>query len=267
MPHRTLARIGVTGVVQGVGFRPFIFRLAHEHNLAGWVRNTSGQVEIQVEGDEEDLQRFLWDLAHKCPPMARIGEVTNSFHAPEGLHDFVIRDSLAKEGEYQLVAPDIATCEDCIAELLSPEDRRHRYPFTNCTNCGPRFTIIEDIPYDRPKTTMRHFTMCPDCQREYDDPFDRRFHAQPNACPICGPSLTLTDSGGNPIIEHTKPDQSTRTVDMLKADIKIEKQVADAYDKAAKEVKDAGLKELLLRIRDNERYHIDVFNDLLKKEK
>jgi hydrogenase maturation protein HypF len=194
---RRLARIGVRGVVQGVGFRPFVFRLAHERNLAGWVRNTSGEVNIEVEGDEENLHLFLIDLQSKCPPMARIEQVTSAFYPPEGLADFVIRDSLAQENEYQLVSPDIATCHDCNAELFSPDDRRYRYPFTNCTNCGPRFTIIEDIPYDRPKTTMRHFTMCPDCQREYDDPFDRRFHAQPNACPRCGPVLTLTDQDGN----------------------------------------------------------------------
>ena len=194
---RKLARISVRGVVQGVGFRPFIFRLAHEHNLAGWVRNTSGEVNIEVEGDEEGVRLFLNDLESKSPPMARIEQVTSAFYPPEGLVDFVIRDSLAQENEYQLVSPDIATCQDCKSELLSPEDRRYRYPFTNCTNCGPRFTIIEDIPYDRPKTTMRHFTMCPDCQREYDDPFDRRFHAQPNACPRCGPTLTLTDQDGN----------------------------------------------------------------------
>jgi hydrogenase maturation protein HypF len=186
-------------VVQGVGFRPFVFRIAHDHNLTGWVRNTSGEVDIHVEGDEGDIQRFLSALAYECPPMARIEEVTTSFYAPEDLKDFVIKDSLAREGDYQLISPDIATCADCRDELLSPEDRRYRYPFTNCTNCGPRFTIIEDIPYDRPNTTMRRFTMCPDCQREYDDPFDRRFHAQPNACPKCGPALTLADKEGNPL--------------------------------------------------------------------
>ncbi|MCL0102867.1 carbamoyltransferase HypF, partial [Dehalococcoidia bacterium] len=208
---RKLARIGVQGVVQGVGFRPFIFRLAHEHGLAGWVRNTSGEVNIEVEGEE--VERFLADLEAKAPPLARIEQVTTTIHPPKGYTEFVIKDSLPQEGEYQLVSPDIATCRECQNEILSPDDRRYRYPFTNCTNCGPRFTIIEDIPYDRASTTMRHFVMCPDCQREYDDPLNRRFHAQPNACPRCGPHLTLVDNGGNPVICD---DPIAATADLFK---------------------------------------------------
>ncbi|MCL0056186.1 carbamoyltransferase HypF [Dehalococcoidia bacterium] len=208
---RKLARIRVRGVVQGVGFRPFIFRLAHEHGLAGWVRNTSGEVNIEVEGEE--IERFLDDLKAKAPPMARIEGVTTTIHPPKGYTEFVIKDSLARVGEYQLVSPDIATCPECQNEILSPRDRRYLYPFTNCTNCGPRFTIIEDIPYDRARTTMRHFVMCPDCQREYDDPLNRRFHAQPNACPRCGPHLTLVDNGGNPVICD---DPIVATVDLFK---------------------------------------------------
>ncbi|MCL0104684.1 carbamoyltransferase HypF [Dehalococcoidia bacterium] len=208
---RKLARIRVRGVVQGGGFRPFIFRLAHEHGLAGWVRNTSGEVNIEVEGKE--IERFLDDLKAKAPPMARIEGVTTTIHPPKGYTEFVIKDSLARVGEYQLVSPDIATCPECQNEILSPRDRRYLYPFTNCTNCGPRFTIIEDIPYDRPRTTMRHFVMCPDCQREYDDPLNRRFHAQPNACPRCGPHLTLVDNGGNPVICD---DPIVATVDLFK---------------------------------------------------
>ncbi|TRZ51310.1 MAG: carbamoyltransferase HypF, partial [Dehalococcoidia bacterium] len=192
-----LAKIGVRGVVQGVGFRPFVYRLAQEHNLKGWVRNTSGNVEIEVEGDAATLENFLNDLETKAPPMARIEKVETTFHPIKGYTDFEICPSLSQEGKYQLVSPDIATCEDCRREIFSPTDRRFGYPFTNCTNCGPRFTIIEDIPYDRPKTTMRQFKMCPQCQREYDDPLDRRFHAQPNACPECGPSLELVDGNGN----------------------------------------------------------------------
>jgi hydrogenase maturation protein HypF len=186
-------------VVQGVGFRPFVYRLAREHNLKGWVRNTSGNVEIEVEGAEESLENFLGDLEAKAPPMARIEKVEATFYPPRGYTQFEICESLSQEGKYQLVSPDIATCEDCKRELFCPTDRRFRYPFTNCTNCGPRFTIIEDIPYDRPKTTMHKFEMCPECQQEYDNPLDRRFHAQPNACPKCGPSLELVDSNGNPI--------------------------------------------------------------------
>jgi len=192
-----LAKIRVCGVVQGVGFRPFVYRLAHEYSLKGWVRNTSGNVEIEVEGDEETLDNFLTDLETKAPPMARIEKVEAIFHPIKGYTDFEICLSLSQEGKYQLVSPDIATCDDCRREIFSPTDRRFGYPFTNCTNCGPRFTIIQDIPYDRPKTTMRKFKMCPQCQREYDDPLDRRFHAQPNACPKCGPSLELVDGNGN----------------------------------------------------------------------
>jgi hydrogenase maturation protein HypF len=194
-----LARVSVQGVVQGVGFRPFVYRLAHEHNLKGWVRNTSGNVEIEVEGGEVALSDFLSDLETKTPPMARIEKVETVFRPSKGYSGFEILGSLSQEGKYQLVSPDIATCDDCRREIFNPADRRFRYPFTNCTNCGPRFTIIEDIPYDRPKTTMRQFKMCPECQREYDDPLDRRFHAQPNACPVCGPSLELVDGDGNSV--------------------------------------------------------------------
>ncbi|MFC2045816.1 carbamoyltransferase HypF [Chloroflexota bacterium] len=196
---KKLARISVRGVVQGVGFRPFIYRLAREHNLKGWVRNTSSNVEIEVEGDEGNLNVFLKDLETRVPPMAHIESVEATFHHPAGYTNFEIHQSLSQEGKYQLVSPDIATCEDCRDDIFSPANRRFGYPFTNCTNCGPRFTIIEDIPYDRPKTTMHKFKMCPECQREYDNPLDRRFHAQPNACPICGPSLELVDGNGSPV--------------------------------------------------------------------
>jgi hydrogenase maturation protein HypF len=194
-----LLRISVRGVVQGVGFRPFVYQLATKHNLKGWVCNTSGDVKIEVEGERRVLDRFLDDLVAQAPPLARLEDVSVTSHAPQGYSGFEIRHSIAEEGKYQLVSPDIATCKPCLGEVLTPGDRRYRYPFTNCTNCGPRFTIIEDIPYDRPKTTMRNFKMCPQCQREYDDPMDRRFHAQPNACPRCGPSLKLVDGAGNPV--------------------------------------------------------------------
>ncbi|HEX74726.1 MAG TPA: carbamoyltransferase HypF [Dehalococcoidia bacterium] len=209
-----LAKISVTGVVQGVGFRPFVYRLAHEHNLWGWVRNTSGNVEIEVEGDEETFENFIADLETKAPPIAHIERIETAFYPLKGYTEFKIHQSLSLEGEYQLVSPDIATCEDCKKEIFCPTDRRFGYPFTNCTNCGPRFTIIEDIPYDRLKTTMRKFKMCPECQQEYDDPLDRRFHAQPNACLKCGPSLELVDGNGNPIDGN---DPIKATSDLLKA--------------------------------------------------
>lgn len=189
-------QISVRGVVQGVGFRPFVYRLAHDHALTGWVLNHSGGVEIEVEGTPTSLEAFARALTDKAPPLARIVAVDVTAAPPAGYGLFEIRHSVAEEGRYQLISPDIATCADCLRELLDPGDRRYRYPFTNCTNCGPRFTIIRDIPYDRPLTTMAPFPMCPDCQREYDDPLDRRFHAQPNACPVCGPHIWLERAGG-----------------------------------------------------------------------
>ena len=187
------------GVVQGVGFRPFVYRLATQHHLNGWVRNTSGQVEIEIEGNESEVREFLQELKTQAPPMARIEDIHSVFSSPKGYPDFLIQKSLNQSNEYQLVSPDIATCPDCREEIFNPADRRFRYPFTNCTSCGPRFTIIEDIPYDRPNTTMREFKMCPSCEKEYNDPLNRRFHAQPNACPICGPKLELTDKNGKVI--------------------------------------------------------------------
>jgi len=192
-----LAHISVRGIVQGVGFRPFVYGLAVKHGLKGWVHNTSEGVKIEVEGEAAALQQFELELQTQVPPLAHIEEVAIKYLPPVGYDRFEIRPSQALEGKYQLVSPDVATCRACLAELLNPEDRRCRYPFTNCTNCGPRFTIIEGMPYDRPKTTMRSFQMCSRCQAEYDSPLDRRFHAQPNACPECGPQVELVDNGGN----------------------------------------------------------------------
>ncbi len=194
-----LARLSVRGIVQGVGFRPFVYGLATKHNLKGWVCNTSADVKIEIEGETEAIEQFYLELKTKAPPLAHIEDTTINYYPPTGYKNFEIRHSIAEEGKYQLISPDIATCQACLSELLNPNDRRYRYPFTNCTNCGPRFTIIEDMPYDRPKTTMRSFQMCPQCQAEYDDPLDRRFHAQPNACPKCGPHVELVDNQGRDI--------------------------------------------------------------------
>lgn len=197
---QSLVRINVRGVVQGVGFRPFIYQLAAGHKLKGWVCNTSGDVSIEVEGAIEDIECFLLELREKAPPQSRVNNITVSRGIPAGHGTFKIRESVSEEGEYQLVSPDIATCPDCIREIFDPADRRYRYPFTNCTNCGPRFTIISDIPYDRPMTTMRSFKMCPKCHAEYDNPLDRRFQAQPNACPVCGPQLELVDNNRSKVV-------------------------------------------------------------------
>jgi hydrogenase maturation protein HypF len=190
------AIINVRGVVQGVGFRPFVYRLATQYQLSGWVRNTSGNVEIEIEGESSGLQAFLDELKNRAPSQARIEDIQAKFAPVKGYSGFHIDKSQSQEGQYQLVSPDIATCPECRKEIFDAKDRRYRYPFTNCTNCGPRFTIIEDIPYDRPKTTMRSFKMCPECEKEYNDPLNRRFHAQPNACPVCGPRLELVGAGG-----------------------------------------------------------------------
>lgn len=189
-------RFAVHGVVQGVGFRPFVWTLAARLDLHGWVRNTSGAVVIEVEGGRSSHARFARALRAEAPRLARIDAVESEDVEPTGECGFRIVESRVIEGEYQPIAPDAATCPDCVADILDPNNRRYRYAFTNCTNCGPRFTIIEDIPYDRPLTTMRHFTMCAVCRREYQDPADRRFHAQPNACPACGPRLWFADARG-----------------------------------------------------------------------
>jgi hydrogenase maturation protein HypF len=181
-------RINVTGVVQGVGFRPFVYQIARENGLCGWVQNTSGDVTIVVEGQLDKIEQFLTELK-SGPPQSYIENISVKSEQPRNYSLFKIQSSLVKENEYQLVSPDLATCPECLKEILDPADRRFRYPFTNCTNCGPRFTIIQDIPYDRPRTTMHSFKMCPQCQKEYDDPLNRRFHAQPNACPVCGPAF------------------------------------------------------------------------------
>ncbi len=181
--------IHVTGIVQGVGFRPFVYNLAKSLNLKGWVLNSSEGVHIEIEGNEDSISNFLRLLEAQKPPRAEIEQIKIEELEPYGFTDFEIRESEKAEHEFILISPDIATCKDCVKELFDPNDRRYRYPFINCTNCGPRFTIIEEIPYDRPRTTMKKFKMCPDCKNEYHDPANRRFHAQPNACHICGPQL------------------------------------------------------------------------------
>jgi hydrogenase maturation protein HypF len=196
--------IEVRGSVQGVGFRPFVYRLATRHGLNGWVCNQTAGVQIVIEGTPEVLDGFVQDLQRESPPLARIDQI-HSFPKPTaGFEDFQIRCSSSFNDDISGVPVDSSICDACLRELFDPDDRRYRYPFINCTNCGPRFTIIESMPYDRHRTTMAMFSMCPDCQREYDDPQSRRFHAQPNACPGCGPTLSLVDSSGDPLT-HTDP--------------------------------------------------------------
>lgn len=190
-------KVVVKGIVQGVGFRPYIYGLAMNHHVTGWVRNTSSGVEIEVNGSPDQLSSFLEAIPAGLPPLARIDFFHVETVPPNGTPTFEILFSQAVAGEYIPISPDVATCPACQAELFDPTNRRYRYPFINCTHCGPRFTIIQDIPYDRPKTTMAGFPMCPECAREYHDPLDRRFHAQPTACPVCGPQVELVSSNGD----------------------------------------------------------------------
>ncbi|MBP7586952.1 MAG: carbamoyltransferase HypF [Thermoanaerobaculia bacterium] len=191
-----LLRLEIRGAVQGVGFRPFVYRLARELALDGWVRNDSHGVEIEIEGPRGLLETFVARLALEKPSPAFLQSVDTLWLAPVGHSGFAIRESEQRAGKSAVVLPDLATCAECRSETFTPGNRRHRYPFTNCTHCGPRFSIVLGLPYDRPATTMRGFALCPACRDEYEDPASRRFHAQPNACPECGPQLLSTEPDG-----------------------------------------------------------------------
>jgi len=204
--------IHINGIVQGVGFRPFIYNLALDHNLTGWVRNSANGVDIEISGDEANQQAFISQIPLSAPPLAQIDDIDVVEKNPQSYEDFQIIHSKDRASDFIPVSPDIAICSQCQEELFNPEDRRFRYPFINCTNCGPRYSIIKDIPYDRPKTTMASFSMCAACRQEYDIPRDRRFHAQPVACPDCGPQvwLELTPNQRGP--EGEDAIQSARTM-------------------------------------------------------
>jgi hydrogenase maturation protein HypF len=191
--------ITVRGAVQGVGFRPFVYRLASHLHLTGWVENSVHGVRIEAEGNQTDVDVFLRSIPAGKPPRAVIQGIESMYRDPAGYTDFTIRESANEGSPTTIILPDIATCPECLAEILDPANRRFRYPFTNCTHCGPRFTIVESLPYDRPNTTMKTFRMCPECLREYEDPGDRRFHAQPIACPACGPQLAFWNPDGTEI--------------------------------------------------------------------
>lgn len=190
-------QLKVSGAVQGVGFRPFVYRLARELDLSGFVANNAQGVTIQVEGTKDALVVFKRRFKTEIPPRALINDLVEQYIQPLGSSEFVIAHSDDVGSKTALVLPDIATCDDCLREIFDPQDRRYLYPFTNCTNCGPRYSIIASLPYDRVNTTMNIFTMCERCRAEYSDPANRRFHAQPNACPECGPRLELWDADGN----------------------------------------------------------------------
>ncbi|HXF56486.1 MAG TPA: carbamoyltransferase HypF [Actinomycetota bacterium] len=211
MGERVRARVRVQGIVQGVGFRPYVYSLATALGLGGQVRNDTFGVLIEVEGEEDAVAEFVARLPRQAPPLALIEALATDPVPPQGETSFAIVESEGGGERQTLISPDVATCDDCLREVFDPADRRFRYPFTNCTNCGPRFTIIRDVPYDRPFTTMAGFAMCEECAREYHDPADRRFHAQPVCCPACGPSLRLVDARGRPL----PGDPLARTADLL----------------------------------------------------
>ena len=195
-------QLRLTGRVQGVGFRPFVYRLATELNLTGFVINTGDGVTIDIQGSMNQVDRFLDSLYSQLPPHAGIDRRDLTELPTIARSVFRIEDSHSSISASATIIPDLATCPECLTEILDPTNRRYRYPFTNCTHCGPRYSIIESVPYDRPRTTMRHFTMCDACRAEYDSPLDRRFHAQPNACPVCGPHLELWGADGRVLARH-----------------------------------------------------------------
>ncbi len=189
-------RLNIFGVVQGVGFRPFVYRLAKKMDLNGWINNSPQGVVMEVEGGRDRLKEFVDRVKNDKPPLAIIQNMNLSYHQIKGYSGFTIGESIQAGDKNAYVLPDIATCPECVNEIFDPGNRRYHYPFTNCTNCGPRYSIIESLPYDRDKTTMKIFPMCEECRAEYENPLDRRFHAQPNACPNCGPHLELWNSDG-----------------------------------------------------------------------
>ncbi|MGO9490240.1 MAG: carbamoyltransferase HypF [Solirubrobacteraceae bacterium] len=247
---RTRVRASVEGVVQGVGFRPFVHRLAREHELAGWVRNDARGALLEVEGEGAALERFLEALAERAPPLARIERVRTQPLRATGERGFRILHSSGRGAAGALVSADVAPCEECLTELLDPGDRRHRYPFINCTNCGPRFTIVRAVPYDRERTTMAAFAMCAACRAEYEDPAGRRFHAQPNACQACGPKARLIDGTGR---EMPAGDAVAAAAAMLAAGGIVAVKGAGGYHLACRADDERAVGELRRRKRREEK--------------
>ena len=206
-------QIAVSGIVQGVGFRPYVYRLATERRLSGNIRNTSSGVTIEIQGPSQSVDDFVGQLVHEAPPLARITDILVSDVPCNADREFQIIASQRGQSVRTLISPDVAICDDCLREMLNPQDRRYRYPFINCTNCGPRFTIVRNIPYDRPYTSMAQFPMCPECRAEYEDPLDRRFHAQPNACWKCGPQLEFRSRNGNLVHCADPVAEAVRAID------------------------------------------------------
>ncbi len=235
--------IHVDGIVQGVGFRPFVFRIARRNLVSGWVLNSASGVDIHVEGEPALISSFISDLKKEAPSASKIESIAINDSSTQGCCGFEIRHSkldVSQDEESTSIPPDMATCSKCLEELFDPLDPRYRYPFINCTECGPRFTIIEGLPYDRPKTSMSSFEMCPDCAREYLDPADRRFHAQPNACFECGPSLTLIEVEEKAGVANTNAANTTKSNN--KSNCSSKRQASDAaISRAVQIILDGGI--------------------------
>lgn len=243
-------RILIEGIVQGVGFRPFVYQAARRWGVSGWVRNDSRGVTVEAEGPLHRLAGFLWTLRDDVPPLARVSRFEMTDLPVTGVTGFVIRDSETTAAKTAQIAPDSHVCPDCLAELFDPGDRRYRYPFINCTNCGPRYSIVNAIPYDRPNTTMVDFPMCVACRGEYDDPASRRFHAQPNACPECGPRLSLLDGAGR----HTAiADPLTAAIELLRQGRIVAVKGIGGYHLAVDATNDAAVRELRRRKHRDEK--------------
>ncbi|MEN8264927.1 MAG: carbamoyltransferase HypF [Nitrospirota bacterium] len=253
-------QLQITGLVQGVGFRPFVFRLAEEMGLTGYVRNSTSGVLIKVEGDKQKLNEFLIRIDKEKPAISRIFSLQHTFLEESGFNYFEIRQSRKEEGKSVSLLPDISVCEECLNDITDPKDRRFIYPFTNCTNCGPRFTIIEDLPYDRKNTSMKIFNMCPSCKNEYDLPSYRRFHAQPNACHACGPWISLYDSEGNLICE--KDNALERAVNLIRKGNIIAIKGIGGYHLMCDATKEEAVDRLRKRKQREEKPMAVMFSDL-----
>lgn len=252
-------RIDIEGIVQGVGFRPFVYQVALRCGLSGWVRNDSRGVTVEAQGEEQQLQQLLHALQHEAPPLAMISTCHQRTCAPlPNETGFVIHASADGSDRLALIAPDSHVCPDCLRELFDPADRRYRYPFINCTNCGPRYTIITRVPYDRPATTMADFPMCPACLAEYRDPTSRRFHAQPNACPSCGPRLTLRDSAGTEL----PGDPLAAAIDLLREGRIVAVKGLGGYHFAVDASSEAAVAELRRRKARDEKPFAVMVRDL-----
>ncbi|MEI6667827.1 MAG: carbamoyltransferase HypF [Acidobacteriota bacterium] len=243
-------RIEVKGIVQGVGFRPWVFRLAATHRIGGWVRNDAAGVSIEAFGQSEALDAFVGDLRASPPPASQIRSVRSIGIPPRLVRTFEIVESAHSIDRQVSIPADLSTCAECLAEIHDPDNRRYRYAFTNCTNCGPRFTIAGDVPYDRPHTTMASFTMCAACLAEYQSPSDRRFHAQPNACPACGPRLWLTDSAG---IDAQAPDAIGAAADALRKGLVVAVKGLGGFHLACDATNGSAVGQLRLRKRRDEK--------------